>query len=296
MDPLDIRTKKALENLVANIKVGDCILFLGAGVHAPPDESPYAYPEEQRPPLGGDLAERLAKECDFRKQFDKESPRDLQRVSLCFETTLDRKSLVDSLEKHLMAGKKPSPALKMPAALPFKIIVTTNYDRLLEEALREFNKDPFPTVYNPEFGERAKDMPGEPTPERPLLFKMHGDLNHRESIVITGEDYITFIQRMMEKRKAHPVPETVLFRMEKWPTLFVGFSLRDYNFRLLFRTLRWGLDPSEYGVSFSVDRSPDPLIRAVWEYKRGFVTFVVQDLWTFVPWLYKEINEEEYPA
>jgi hypothetical protein len=294
MDSHDIRIKTALEDLVAHIKVGECILFLGAGVHAsPPDDSRYSYPEEQRPPSGRKLAESLAKECRFKQQFPEESPCVLERVSLWFEITLGRKRLVDSLEEHLMAGKKPSPALKMLAALPFKIIVTTNYDRLLEEALRESSKTPFLIVYNQRLGEHTKDTTPDPTAERPLLFKMHGDLDQRESIVITDEDYITFIQRMTEK--VGPVPGTVYFRMKRWPTLFVGYSFRDYNLRLLFRMLRWRLDPSEYDRCFSVDRSPDPLILKVWQDKRDFVTFVAQDLWTFVPWLYKTIKEKEYP-
>ena len=88
----------------------------------------------------------------------------------------------------------------MLAALPFRIIVTTNYDRLLESALNKFEKDPVSVVYNPRSDEPTQDMIEEPTAERPLLFKMHGDLEQRDSIVITDEDYITFVQRMSDKR------------------------------------------------------------------------------------------------
>jgi hypothetical protein len=297
MDPVDIGIKKALEKLVANIEEGAGILFLGAGVHAPPPKkSRYAYPKGQRPPLGGDLAEELAKDCGFKEQFPKESPRDLQRVSLCFETTLGRKSLVDALETYLKVGKKPSPVLKMLAALPFKIIITTNYDRLLDDALKEADKHPVRIVYNPKSGERTEDMATDPTAERPLLFKMHGDFDQRESIVVTDEDYITFVQRMTEKEATHPVPMTIRFRMQRWPTVFVGYSLRDYNLRLLFRTLRWRVDKADVPTSFAVDRNPDPLILKVWQDERKFVTFVTQDLWTFVPWLFKAVHGKEYPA
>jgi hypothetical protein len=123
---------------------------------------------------------------------------------------------------------------------------------------------------------------------------MHGDLDQRDSIVITDEDYITFIQRMSDKEALHPVPQTVRFRMKKWPTLFVGYSLRDYNLRLIFRTLRWRVDPANFPPSFSIDKNPDPLLLHVYQYERHFVTFVTQDLWTFVPWLFKEITGEEY--
>jgi hypothetical protein len=70
---------------------------------------------------------------------------------------------------------------------------------LLDNALQEAGKTPVRIVYNPSLGKPTKDMIGEPTEERPLLFKMHGDLDQRESIVITDEDYITFIQAISYK-------------------------------------------------------------------------------------------------
>jgi hypothetical protein len=299
MSHVEIEITEALKKLVGRVREGECILFLGAGVHAPPPEdSRYIYAKMERPLLGGDLARALARECNFKKKLPKESPHDLERVSLCFEITqgLGRKELVDSLEKHLRNGKKPSPALKMLAGLPFKIIVTTNYDQLLETALRESGKDPTVFVYNPDEKQPTPNVTKDPTEEQPLVFKMHGDLKHRSSIVITDEDYITFVQRMSDKGTLHPVPLTVRYRISTWPTLFVGYSLRDYNLRLLFRTLRWRLDKANFPPSFSVDHSPDPLILQVWQNQRQFVTFVTENLWAFVPWLFKEIRGKEYSA
>jgi len=41
---------------------------------------------------------------------------------------------------------------------------------------------------------------------------------------------------------------------------------------------------------------PDLLIKRVWQDKKQYVAFVVEDLWTFMPWLYKEIEGKEYSA
>jgi hypothetical protein len=143
------------------------------------------------------------------------------------------------LTRQLVTGKKPSPILRMIAALPIKIFVTTNYDKLLEQALRMYGKDPKVLVYNPSSSDPTSDIDSDPTELNPLIFKMHGDLDTpKKSIVITDEDYITFIQRMSEKDNLHPVPFTVRFRMLKWPTLFIGYSLLDYNLRSC-STLRW---------------------------------------------------------
>jgi hypothetical protein len=289
----------ALKNLTDRVKAGQCILFLGAGVHAsPPENSGYTYPEEQRLPLGGDLSELLAGKYGFKKELPDESVRDLQRVSLYVETTngLGRNALVDFLRTRLTAGRRPSPALSMLAELPFTIIVTTNYDHLLESALRGYPKEPDVFVYNPDEKEPTLDARADPTSERPLVFKMHGDLDKSNSIVITDEDYINFVQRMSDKEALHPVPQTVRYRMKQWPTLFVGYRLRDYNLHLLFRTLRWRVDRADMPPAFSVDQYPDPLVVRVLQDNLKFVTFVAQDLWTFVPWLYREVLGRDYPS
>jgi hypothetical protein len=311
MNEIKNENRIKLEELAKHVKSGNCILFLGAGVHAPPPEdSKYKYPDEQRIPLGRDLSQKLADEFGYKKVFcdhpcerpqsvppdcDR-SCQDLQRVSLYIETekAYGRKKLVDALDMHLRENKKPSPALKMLSSMPFKIFVTTNYDRLLEAALNKFEKDPVSIVYNCDTNIPTPDMTEDPTKERPLLFKMHGDLNQRESIVITDEDYIIFVQRMSDKEALHPVPQTVRFRMRQWPTLFVGYSLRDYNLRLMFRTLRWRVDTVNFPTSFAVDRNPDPLTLQVWQNERKIIAFVAQDLWTFAPWLYKEVHGKEF--
>lgn len=297
MKPDEIKVTQAEKELVAQIKKGNCILFLGAGVHAPPPEgSPYVYPEEERPLLGRGLAEVLADVCNYKQKFPEESYLDLQRISLCLETEpgLGRSKLVDHLTENLRKGKKPSPALQMLAGLPFKIFVTTNYDLLLESALRKFDKDPAIFVYNPSPNELTRDMEEDPTEDRPLVFKMHGDLDARESIVITDEDYITFVQRMSDKDALHPVPQTIRYRMKQWPTFFVGYSFRDYNLRLIFRTLRWRVDPANFPQSFSVDNNPDMLFLRVYQNERHFITYITKDLWTFVPRLFEEVTGKEY--
>jgi len=293
----EIHATRVFEELVAQIQKGECILFLGAGVHAPPaDTSKYVYSEEHRPLLAHGLTEKLADVCQCKKFCPKMPCSDLERISLCLETTpeLGRKRLVDCLAEHLDTGKKPSPILKMLVQLPFRIIVTTNYDGLLEAAFQQSDKHPTILVYDPHHGIPTPDVDQDPTEEKPVLFKMHGDLGKRDSIVITDEDYITFVQRMSDKDEVHPVPQTVRYRMKRWPTLFVGYSLLDYNLRLIFRTLRWHVDPSNFPTSFAVDVHPDPLLLRVYQHERHFISFVTQDIWTFVPQLFTKVMGHEY--
>ncbi len=113
----DIGDDPVLNDLVEQVRTGDCILFVGAGVHAPPPEgSQYIYPEGKRPPLGKDLAKRLAEVSGFKKEFPHESPLDLQRVSLHLETKqgLGRKKLVDLLHQSSILMALPTGMYSLP--------------------------------------------------------------------------------------------------------------------------------------------------------------------------------------
>jgi hypothetical protein len=88
---------------------------------------------------------------------------------------------------------------------------------------------------------------------------------------------------------------TFRFFFMKLKTLFVGYSLVDYNLRLLFKTLRWQLDKAQIPDTYSVDLYPDPLILDVWQEQRRYVKFLAEDVWNFVPDLYRAVMGKEMP-
>nr|NIV36825.1 hypothetical protein [Anaerolineae bacterium] len=129
MSDSDASTDVALKDLAGFIEKGQCILFLGAGIHAaPPRGSASAYPRAKRPPMAKELAKLLSQDCGFRDQFPDEPASDLMRVAVRYEFAKGRRSLVETLSRYLLKRKEPSPVLKAVAQLPFPIFVTTNYD------------------------------------------------------------------------------------------------------------------------------------------------------------------------
>ena len=284
-----------LKLVAEHVSRGECILFLGAGVHYPPPRgSRYQYPASKRPPLGGTLSVLLARKSNFRAQFKKDLDANLQRVSLYYETAFSRSQLVQEVKNAVFTGKAPSPALRGLAALNFPLIITTNYDQLLERSLEAVGKHPRVSVYSPAEYVRTRDYK-DVARDRPFLFKIHGDIDRPDSLVITDEDYIQFILRMSDKDPFHPVPETLLYYFKKWPTLFVGYSLLDYDLRVLFKTLRWRLDRADIPDAYSVDPYPDPLIVEVWSNQRKYIRFIAQDVWRFVPRLYQTVIGKAMP-
>jgi len=269
-----------------------CILFLGAGVHAPPPAgSRFQYAAEQRPPIGAALSRQLAAECDFARRFPREDAGNLQRVALAYEIDSSRNRLVDAIANAVDSGREPSPMLRALARLDFPLVITTNYDGLFERALRDAGKQPRVSVYKPE-PEPTTDFEDE-TAQSPVIYKLHGDTAQRESLVITDEDYIQFVLRMSDKEPYDPVPLSLKHFLKRWTTLFIGYSLLDYNLRLLFKTLRWRIDAAKVPDTYSVDFAPDPLILDVWQSQRRYVKFIAQDVWSFVPALHEAVRGEE---
>jgi hypothetical protein len=283
---------RALELVAEGVRAQECILFLGAGVHAPPSaESSFAYPPERRPPIGSALSLELALECGFAERLPREDPGNLQRVALAYEIAFSRFRLVDAINEAVHVGKEPSPMLRALARLDFPVVITTNYDQLFEKALVEAGKEPRVAIYTPKLEETTDFR--KPTAQSPVVFKIHGDISRPETVVITDEDYIDFVLRMSNKEPYDPLPRRLKVYLTDWTTLFVGYSLLDYNLRLLFKTLRWKIDNANLPDMYSVDLAPDPLIMDVWQSQRRYVKFIAQDVWSFVPRLYELVIGRE---
>jgi hypothetical protein len=318
-----------VSDLYDAVKRRECILFIGAGVHypPPPDLPEYNYPPELRPPLGAEFSQALARECqrkmlessridpldhddkraerakDYRakRAYLKKHRDDLQRTSWFYELNHQREQLIKRVSETVDSAKKPSAIVRALAEIDFPIVITTNYDRLYEQALGLFAKTVSPIIYNPERNAEPTQLRGLPKNDGRWLFKIHGCVSHPESIVITDEDYIRFAMRMNDVEEFHPIPQRIRSQLSDWPTLFVGYSLLDYNLRLLFRTLRWRIKASQRPPTFSLDLFPDLLIRATYGVleselaKEPLVTFIARNIWRFVPHLYEHILGRDMP-
>ena len=310
--------KLRVKNIAEMVKQKKCVLFLGSAIHVPSPNPKYDYPPSKCPPIGNQLSELLATKCSYPDQ----DRWNLQRVASYYEWLSGfRSQLVTEVRNaiHMEVGdngeapapgaeREPSPVLRGLARLGFPIVITTNYDHLYEKALAQVQKETSAgaaskpaaggnfqkSIYSPKSTVRTRDCPSLPSSVSPYLLKIHGDLDEDDSIVITDEDYIQFVLRMSDKHPFHPVGKNTLTYLTKWPTLFIGYRLNDYNLRLLIKTLRWRMDQAQIPASYSVDLKPDVLIRATME-KQQYVSFIEKNLWDFVPDLYREVTGQEMP-
>ena len=198
MDPGDIKM------IVDRIK-GErcrCVPFLGAGVNAKNDQHHY-----EGLPLGAELSRMLFENIkDKHPDLAYFNPKDLARVSLAFEYWRDRNYLVENVERCIPHHQRqPSPLLRLLARLPFRLIVTTNYDCLMEKALNDAGTKHEVIIQRKEGfkedGNLFKHFQDLENYDGTILYKIHGsffaqpNLNIDDSppILITEDDYIQYL-------------------------------------------------------------------------------------------------------
>jgi signal transduction histidine kinase/ActR/RegA family two-component response regulator len=109
--------------------------------------------------------------------------------------------------------------------LPFSAILTTNYDNLLERAYILKNRaTAFPFVFTQK---NVAQLPRLASERRFFIFKMHGDADDVQTIVLTEQDYKEVIHN-------DELYQTALSQILATRTmLFLGFGLRDDHLNLI---------------------------------------------------------------
>src|SRR5215211_4162906 len=135
------------------------------------------------------------------------------------------------------------------ADLNLPIYITTNYDHLMEEALKSKGKAPnteFCRWNQPiiEYARRAQipfasdDRNYVPTPANPLVFHLYGDMDHPISMVLTEQDYIDFMLNMNNLNENSVALPTVVRRSFATSSqFFMGYTLNDINSRIILRSI-----------------------------------------------------------
>jgi hypothetical protein len=227
-------------HLLESIDRGKCVLFIGSGVSATAGL-----------PTAAMLTRLLAEASRYPATY----AQDLLDVAEYYEAVHGRADLLATLKEHLRSPRPSRVHRQIAAMAPqFTSIVTTNYDSLLEEALDDL-------------GQRYRRIADEADFGRSIgheiaLLKLHGDFSSRD-IVLTRRDY----QRHVAAASRSLMVCELKARLASGTVLFVGYSLRDYNFAALYSSVREVLGqfaPNNYAAVLE----SDPIDRRVWA-KRG---------------------------
>jgi hypothetical protein len=235
---------------------------------------------------------RLAKLADINTRFARYADLrqlrmlDLARVALHMRVQNDMPGLLERLQKLLPdEERRPSKLLRTLAGLPIPLIITTNYDNLMERAL---GKRPHRVVVQPVDGFKDNDDWAELqqdlaiTDDR-IVYKIHGSFRDPKNsgqpsrVIITEEDYIQFLT--VVGREVGGIPTPIKAMIQEGTLLFLGYGLEDWDFRTIFKGLVESLEPSERRRAFAFQKNPPDFWVKFWEKKD--VTIYNVDLYEF---------------
>jgi hypothetical protein len=287
MQPREAHFNRVVRALTTQ-RVG-LIPVLGAGVNLWARTREEQWQPGASLPDGQELAGYLARDAEY----PPERGIDLARVSQWIRVFEGALPLYVRLRDIVTVQEWPlTPLHKLLARLPrelrdrgykrpYQLLITTNYDDLLERAYDEAGEEYDLVVYAAHGDHKGFFLhyaPGaaEPRPikapneyegltlrERSVILKIHGacfpDRDEQDSFVITEDHYIDYL--------AHPdaarfFPTTLLAQMMHSAFLFLGYGLKDWNVRVILRRL-WG-DRELDVASWAVQRDVDDLEHRTW--------------------------------
>ncbi len=234
--------------LVTAIESGECVLFLGSGVG-----HNMLRPDGSSMPDGLSLAKSLASKFDI----DAGDDPDLAQVAQIVELRYDRARLIGHIDREL-SGFQPDEDLRWLASLTWRAIFTTNYDAGIERA---YEMTASPTQTPVAIGTNSETKSWDPKFEVPV-FHLHGSLESAEakqSILITEQDYATFrVRRQMLFEQLRTSYATT-------PILYVGYSHRDPNWKMVTTELRAEFEPNTPPQSYRLVPRTPPLEQEILE-------------------------------
>lgn len=275
---------QSLSNAILN---GRLVAFLGAGANlcGRPDKSDWQ--SARLTPSSSELAEYLS----TRFSYSAEDKTDLSRVSQFIDLTNGRGPLYDELHRVLDVDYPFTPLHEFFATLPgllrakglplhYMLIVTANFDDVLERSFQAAN-EPFDLVTYIAAGEEAGKFSHQPPggnpiiidkpneyrglslDQRTVILKLHGAVSRgnpdQDSYAITEDDYIEYLART---DISNLIPVNLTAKLRRSNFLFLGYSLRDWNLRVILHRI-WGEQKLSY-KSWSVLVDPQPLDEAFW--------------------------------
>jgi hypothetical protein len=236
--------------LLRRIKDGKCTPFIGAGACA------------GKIPISSQIANEWAKKYNY----PMEDSYDLMRVAQFVAVTEDSMTPKEEICKTVKGlAEEVSPKyFEFPdethgvlADLPLPVYITTNYDDFMLQALKNRGKTPNQGVcrWN-KCLKNCKRKPSDiaPSPEKPLVFHLHGSCEIPESIVLTEDDYLDFLVAISMEQNL--LPPRIQEAFTGTTLLFLGYRIADWDFKVLFRILAGYLERSISRTHLSVQLVP----------------------------------------
>jgi hypothetical protein len=265
---------------------GRVIPFLGAGAGLCGRPADANWREGSYLPSGSELAAHLAESYAY-----PDSEQELVRVSQYVELTAGDAVLFEELHSIFAGAYAPNKLHTLLAELPGllrergcqtcgQVVITTNYDDALERAFEragepvdvvcyvEAADEPGTFVHVRSGGDRVPITRHEyrdfDVDSRSLILKIHGAVDRtdasRDSYVITEDDYIEYLAVEDISRL---IPAYLMARMRTSHFLFLGYGLKDWNFRVILHKI-WSQQVRHF-ASWAIQLGSGEIERRLWD-------------------------------
>jgi hypothetical protein len=145
--------------------------------------------------------------------------------------------------------RNPNEPHEVMATLNLPVYITTSWTDLLSDALTAHGRQPQVRSFNWNEHFRSEPEIDEPTPERPLVYHLFGQLERPQSMVLTEDDYFQWLAAWADLRHEEAPSDAtealttralmrVIEALTTQSLMFVGYRLPDWDFRVLFQGLR----------------------------------------------------------
>lgn len=204
-----------LKEFIKAIRDGNAAVFAGAGLSRP---SGFVDWKELLRPLADDIGLNIDDEHDLTLVAQYVRNKSGNRGAI-------NKSIMEAFNREVDLNEN----VRILTRLPIETYWTTNYDHLIEEGLREANR-------NSDVKTDYKQLSNTKRDRDAIVYKMHGDVDHPADAVLTKDDYVKY-------DVTYPFFRKVLQGdLISKTFLFVGFSFEDPNLDYVLCQTRLLLD------------------------------------------------------
>jgi len=190
-----------IQRFLSELEEDNVAIFAGAGLSS---SAGYVNWKELLRPLADEL------------NLDIDEEQDLVGVAQFYLNENGRNRISQQLMDEIATAKQPTENHEILSRLPIKTYWTTNYDKLIEKSLENVGKivDVKYTNNHLATTKRKRDS---------IVYKMHGDIDHPDTAVLTKDDYEKYPLRMK------PYITALSGDLVSKTFLFIGFSFTDPN-------------------------------------------------------------------
>ncbi len=223
-----------------------CVLFVGAGVSAGAGLPGWKQ-------LIDRLAAELGVSLDSRKDLDYYL--DVAQWYVEKRGPAELAGVIGSLFGG--AQGRPTPAHYLLMSLPVRVVITTNYDSLLEQALAALRRHAAVVV-------DQKDVVLTGQAVGMCVVKLHGDAARPQGLVLSRDDFDSFFRN----RPAMALLLEGLLLNQTF--LFIGYGLKDPNFRQIYSRIAdmlQGARREAFALTVDAGGETAPLLTQQWQRK-----------------------------